>query len=321
MPLLYKYVAPDRGPSGEPMVPVSLRTMTLLAADPRFFNDPFEVRPYFDQECHDHFARTHERFYENLGFKHSLLGDRSMVGIPTENAVGFGESLNRRFRDELSRRFRVLCLSRTSSNVLMWGHYTQSYNGIVFGVDVDHLAFPKGLKPGGYDIQYSSERNRTKLPVAFYQSPSVENYDLQGNIVNSPEELIQNDGGILIPFREYRRRVDEANITALTTKAEDWRYEQEVRFIYELPGHQSQLVLKDGRNLVSIPPEALQEIIVGFNANTRMVTQLVQLYRDGKIGKPKLFYSTCHPSRYEVQAHVADDKYLLDYFQTILPSQ
>lgn len=322
MPLLYKYLAPETGPKGEQMLPATLRTMTLKASNPCCFNDPFEVRPYFGQECHDHFAQTHESFYSKaLGIKHSLLAERSMVGIPTENAVGFGEELNKCFRDELGRRFRVLCLSKTSKNVLMWGHYTRSYDGLVVGVDTDHPAFPKGLKPEGFDIQYSPDRIRKKLPLAFYQSPSIEEYDLRGNFVNSPNQLVENYGGLLIPFREYRRRVEEATIIALTTKAEDWRYEQEVRFIYELPGHQGQLTGKDGLTLIAIPPDALREIIVGFRASAKMVSDLVQLYRGGKIGKPKLSYSTCHPNRYEVQAHEADDKYLLDYFQIVLPSQ
>ena len=64
MPLLYKYLSPDRGPSGEYLLSASLRTMTLLASNPLSFNDPFEVRPYFDQECHDHFAKSYETFYE-----------------------------------------------------------------------------------------------------------------------------------------------------------------------------------------------------------------------------------------------------------------
>lgn len=322
MPLLYKYLAPGTSPQGEPLLPTPLREMTLLASNPCSFNDPFEVRPYFDQERHDHFAQTHESFYQAaIGIKHSLLANRSMVGLPTENAVGFGEELNKRFRDELGRRFRVLCLSRTNKNVLMWGHYTRSYGGLVIGVDSDHPAFPKGLKPEGFDIQYCFERTRTKLPLAFYQSPGVEEYDLRGNIVNSPDQLVISDGGLAIPFREYRRQVEEATITALTTKAEDWRYEQEVRFLYELPGHRSQLVLKGDLALVPIPPDALREIIVGFRANARMVADLVQLFRNGKLGKPKLLYSTCHPNRYEVQAHETDDKYLLDYFQVVLPSQ
>lgn len=319
--MFYKYLSPDTGPNGVQLLPVSLRSMTFLASNPCCFNDPFEVRPYFDQESHDHFAQSHESFHGSLGFKHSLLGNRSMVGIPTENAIGFGEHLNKSFRDEIGKRFRVLCLSRTRSSVLMWGHYTRSYSGVVIGVDTDHAAFPKGLKAEGFDIQYCPERTRTKLPLAFYQSPSVEMYDLRGNITNSPHQLVESDGGLLIPFKEYRRQIEAASITALTTKAEDWHYEQEIRFIYELPGHQQQLLRKDRLTLVPIPPEALREIIVGFRAGVGQVTELVKLYRDGKIGKPKLFYSTCHPNRYEVQAHETDDKYLLDYFESVLPSQ
>jgi hypothetical protein len=55
-----------------------------------------------------------------------LLGNGSMVAIRTENAPGFGERINKRFRQDLSKRFRVLCLSRNPHSVLMWGHYTKS---------------------------------------------------------------------------------------------------------------------------------------------------------------------------------------------------
>jgi len=318
MPLLYKYLAPEISPQGEQLLPAPLRTMTLLAANPCTFNDPFEVRPYFDQERHDHFAKSHESFYQAAWeIKHSLVAGRSMAGLPTEKALGFAETLNKRFREELGRRFRVLCLSRTKTNVLMWGHYTHSYAGLVIGIDTGHPAFPKGLRPEGFEIQYCADRKRTKLPLAYYQNPSVEKYDLRGNIMNSPDQPVQSDGGLLIPFREYRRQVEEATIAALTTKAQDWRYEQEVRFLYELPGHQSQLVLKNNLALVPIPPDALREIIVGFRANHRVVHDLVQLYRERKLGQPKLFCAACHPNRYEVQADEMDDKYLLDYFQVI----
>ena len=114
MPLLYKYLDPGGIEA--------LRKMTLVAADPSLFNDPFEVRPCFDQERHDYFASTHEAFHAQFGFPHSLLGTSSMVGLPTENAVDFGEQINERFRRDLSRRFRVVCLSRDPSSVLMWGH-------------------------------------------------------------------------------------------------------------------------------------------------------------------------------------------------------
>ena len=166
-----------------------------------------------------------------------------------------------------------------------------------------------------------TDRSLKKLPLAFYQSPSIETYDLQGNIANPPDQPVQSNAGLVIPFKEYRRQLEEAMLTALTTKAENWRYQQEVRFIYDLSKHQGQLLAKEGRHLVPIPPDALKEVIVGFRAGATQVAELVRLYRAGRIGKPRLFYSTCHPYRYEVQAHEADDKYLLDYFQIILPSQ
>src|SRR5437773_1605755 len=124
MPLLYKYLSPDNSKDGTPLPLLVLQTMRLSATDPRTFNDPFEVRPWFDQERHDRYAESHESFYKGtLGIEHSLIKGGSMVGLPTENASGFGERLNKRFRDELGRKFRVLCLSRNPKSVLMWGHY------------------------------------------------------------------------------------------------------------------------------------------------------------------------------------------------------
>jgi hypothetical protein len=295
--------------------------MQVSATDPQLFNDPFEVRPFFDQECHDYFAKTHEAFYEKaIGIKHSLIAGRSMAGIPTEDAAGFGENLTKRFREALGGKFRVLCLSQTCSNPLMWGHYTNIHQGIAIGIDTDCQHFQKGLKSDGYQVEYVRDRSRTKLPLAFFQSPSVETYDPYGNLANKPDEQIESSGGLLIPFREYRRQVDQSMMTALTTKAEDWKYEREIRFIYELPRHADQLVVHDNRHFAAVPREALAEIIVGFRASSTFVAEIVRLYRTGAIGRPKLFFSQCHPYFYQVQAHEVDDKYLLSHFNVALPS-
>ena len=67
MPLLYKYLGPERNPHGTadaigaPVAPSQLRTMTLRACDPSTFNDPFEFRPCFDQERHDFYAKSHSQ--------------------------------------------------------------------------------------------------------------------------------------------------------------------------------------------------------------------------------------------------------------------
>lgn len=320
MPLLYKYI-PPKTEDGTPLAELILQTLRMSATDPRTFNDPFEVRPWFDQERQDHFVKSHESFYEaTLGIKHSLMQGRSMVGIRPEDAVGFGARLNKRFTDELGERFRVLCFMRNPKSVLMWSHYTCTHAGIVIGIETSVTGFPKGLKSDGFEVRYDPDRSKIKLPLAYYQSPHVEEYDLHRNIVNLPDQPVISGGGLIIPFREYRRQIEEARMNALTTKAQDWHYEKEVRFIYDLYQHSSQLVIEKERHFVSIPPDSLREIIVGFRADVKLVREIVRLYRDGKIGRPKLFFSECHPNLYDVQPHETNDQYLLDYFHDVLPN-
>ena len=98
-------------------------------------------------------------------------------------------------------------------------------------------------------------------------------------------------------------------------------YEQEVRFIYDLSAPKHSLTVSNGRHLLTIIPDILKEVIVGFRARPTLVRELVKLYRDGRIGTPKLFYTACHPYLYEVQVHETNDEYLLDYFSVVLPNQ
>jgi len=294
--------------------------MSLPASNPSFFNDPFEVRPCFDQDRHDYFAKTHESFYAGLGVPHSLSAKRSMVGVPTENAVDFGEHLNKRFRDELGKRFRVCYLSRTPHSTLMWGHYTQSHQGFILGIDISSAGFATGIKPDGFEIRYTPDRSSLKLPLAYYSGISVEEYDLRGNIVNDPNQEVESDGGLVIPFYEYQRQMETARIAALTTKALDWAYEQEIRFIYDLPKHANQLKFEAARHFVPIPPAALREVIFGFRTPLKIVQEVVSLFRKGQIGNPQLFFSGCHPFRFEVQKHKATPEYLLQYFEIVRPT-
>ena len=287
VPLLYKYLDPDGIQA--------LRNMTLLASDPSSFNDPFEVRPAFDQERHDYYAKTHEAFYAEVGVEHSLLENSSMVGLPTENAVDFGDHINQRFIQELSERFRVLCLSRDPQNVLMWGHYTKSkqglaHSGLILGIDTSAVGFPSGMKTDGYGINYSPDHLRPKIPLAWYRGISVEEY-IQGNIVNNPNQPVQSDGGLVIPFSEYRRQVVVASIALLTTKSVDWAYEQEVRFIYDLQEHQNQLRVENKRCFVSLSSVALREVVFGYHTSYELVQEVVQLFKSGHLGNPQLLYA------------------------------
>lgn len=315
--ILYKYLPP---PTDSDPVPFVLRTQTFAASDPRSFNNPFEVRPYFDQERHDCYAVGHESFHGTVsGSKHSLVAGQSMVGMPVENVVGFGDTLNQRFREEIGKRFRVVCLSANPKSTLMWGHYTYIYRGAVIGVDVDDAEFRTGLRSEGFPITYSHDRSITKLPLAFYQFPPVEKYLLTGEVANAPMEPVVSSG-VTIFFYQYRQQVEEAYLRCLRTKAESWQYEEEVRFIYELPTHFDELHQDGDKLRLPIPKSAIKEIIIGFNASIPMVEGIARLHAQGSLGDAKLHYTTCHPYLFEVQAHETDAKYLLDYFKIILPS-
>jgi hypothetical protein len=203
----------------------------------------------------------------------------------------------------------------------MWGHYTRTYQGAVIGIDVEDPSFAKGLRADGFSITYSQDRSVTKLPLAFYQFPPVEKYDGHtGKLVNAPMEPVVS-GGVTIFFYQYQQQLEEAYLRALSTKAEGWQYEEEVRFIYELPTHANQLRQNGDLSIVPIPPSAIKEIIVGFNASIPMVERLVDLHSQGVFGDARLHYTTCHPHRFEVQAQESDANYLLDYFKIILPAK
>ena len=181
MPLLYKYLSPENTDKGTPLPLLVLEKMQLSATNPCTFNDPFEVRPWFDQERHDHAARTQESFDRNVyGLEHSLIAGQSMTEIPTERASGFGEQSNKPFRDEVGRKFRILCLSQNPKSVLMWGHYARSHTGIVLGINTGTPGFHQGLQQDGFTVKYLADRSQTKLPLAYYQSPCVEECDIHG---------------------------------------------------------------------------------------------------------------------------------------------
>lgn len=318
MAILYKYIEPDKAPNGIPKPLLIMQSLRLIAADPCGFNDPFEVRPWYDQERHDHAEKTHNEFHDRVWGRKTNGG--GLIGYPAEKAANIAEHNHKKFRDEISRRFRVLCLSRSCSSVLMWSHYTRAHSGMVVGIETSDEGFQTGLRTEGFNVVYEPDRSRIRLPLAYYQSPSVERYDMAGRIMNSPNENVVSDAGLVIPFGVFRGQLEDARITALTTKAEDWKYEEETRFIYDLSRHSKQMICESERCFVAVPASSIREIIFGFRADPALVEEVVRLYREGKIGNPELSYSECHPSRYEVLSHQADADYLVKYFKYVRPN-
>ena len=306
--LLYKYF--------DPCGIRILQTSKIHASDPSKFNDPFEVRPAVDQERQDHFVRGYERLHGS-----SLTGHGTMVGVRPKDAPDLGEELNERFRNDLRSRYRVLCLSRNSKSVLMWGHYTRSHRGFVVGFDPATAGFATGIREQGFEIDYPPQQERVMLPLPYYSEPSIENWDTRGNLVNDPRQMVECSGGITITFDQYREMLEEAYLKLLTTKAYEWKYEEEVRFIYDLRLHAESLLCENHELFVKIPPNCIKEVITGFRASYNLANMVVKSFRDGVLRKAKLFYATPHPYRYEVQANETTPESILDYYGIIKRAQ
>ena len=308
---------------------VVLREMTFLASDPAGFNDPFEVRPCYDQEAHDHFAAGREAFDRLVGGDgDALTGSGSMVGMPVENVFGLADDLNKRFRGDLSTRFRALCLSSSTQSVLMWAHYGRlkggaPYSGVAIGIDTDHPDFPAGLRAGGFSIGYEPDRTRNTLPLAYYLTPGPEMYgvgaDGRWGLINPPRQLVRS-GSLYITFADYQQQLEAAFLKALTTKAACWSYEEEVRFLYDLRTETRLWREADKPDRIRIPPGALKQVILGPQATAATAEEITNLFHAGTLGTPALFFSDCHPFEYAVRKNDAPPDYILAWYRTILPS-
>lgn len=92
----------------------------------------------------------------------------------------------------------VLCMSKNPKNILMWAHYANRHQGIVYEFDADLFGFSK-------------TKNLTEFPY----------------IINYPCDRKYE----ILSYTKDRQERNEQFAKSLTTKAIDWAYEEEVRFI------------------------------------------------------------------------------------------
>src|SRR4030095_1199653 len=72
-------------------------------------------------------------------FRHEI-GRRSptLAKVLVETFPQISEGFRRGFVDMISKTFGLICLSSTSDDILMWGHYTNSHTGMVIGFAREH---------------------------------------------------------------------------------------------------------------------------------------------------------------------------------------
>src|SRR5271166_6382176 len=119
------------------------------------------------------------------------------------------------------RTYGLLCFSKTLTSPLLWGHYAACSSGIALGFDPAHFTWEDR-------IEVSYDRSRPIL-----QWPKDRNM--------TPED-----------WQELFR-------TSFGVKAEEWRYEKEVRYVVKL----AECEPRSGMYFAGFHGRALREVIVG----------------------------------------------------------
>lgn len=172
----------------------------------------------------------------------------------------------RAFKNNFSRKYAVLSLTRNPLNPLMWSHYGDSHRGVVIGIDVDECGLTQEeefIIPAQLgEIIYVSTKNRNLNGV-----PSQKHIDdLHATMAFRPE------------IRNYLKQ-------AFLYKSLEWGYEEEVRVIKSLSSfsfsyhsNSNEILTKNGNwekirnnNLgqplfcYNIPDSGIKEIYLGAN--------------------------------------------------------
>ena len=194
----------------------TLSTRKMRWASPRAFNDPFEftpeVRPARDELIEQKLGeeRWIHEFHEKIGRPKGLSKDESrLIYLAEERPRRMeqvksskeqrAEKLRLELLDTAAKHFRILCCSHTHDSILMWSHYAEKHRGLVIEIETDELELGVNLKPYIFDVRY-----RSSPPVINSLAASMEEFEADFN-------------------------------RALSTKALNWSYEEEVRIKCSAP--------------------------------------------------------------------------------------
>lgn len=251
---LYKYLISDR-------IDI-LNNKLIRFTQPSALNDPFELKPIFDELFSEHqineaidppFERIEDalrREYENL--KNDLKAQipvEQLITIVKDNPQilknimkdiepvfrksisDFTPKAKQMLIESLNAKVGILSLSETISNPLLWAHYADSHRGFAIEFNAEHSFFNRRRFDNDelFHLRKVKYKDRSSLG----------------------RTLMDLDGDDL-----------------LVTKETCWAYEAEWRILAPLESANSILNIEnDEIYLFTIPPSAISGIIVGSRAS------------------------------------------------------
>jgi len=159
IPILYKYSSFDN------TIKI-IESSKIKITKPSNFNDPFDCSipniDYSFKEIETHFISKINIFMKTMGQQNLNENKKEFNNLRDEIKMDFKNSFNKDFFNELLSirkdwnshidNYKILCLSKSSKNILMWSHYAQEHNGIVLGFDFNKdKPIYKKLQPVKYD--------------------------------------------------------------------------------------------------------------------------------------------------------------------------
>ena len=147
--MLYKFYSCNTGEETATLLKNILSGNTLLAADPKTFNDPFECKVVLDLEAP--VATRRERYrQDNPGCSESDF---------TRWIDGLDQSkwhVEQSSRQDIMAMHGIACLTQGWENELLWAHYAKHHTGFCIGYDADVLA--QWSEPIGLgDVEYEDD--------------------------------------------------------------------------------------------------------------------------------------------------------------------
>lgn len=226
------------------------------------FNDPIDFnlaykQQYSKSEIREYlkeFIKRNGAYYSN-DLKKSLNLKESLRLYG--NSKAFVANQNRLFKG-FRKHFGILCMSENPESILMWAHYADKNKGIVYEFDYDLFGCETTKNPNDcpYCVEYPNNKQYELL-----------SYTLQD------EEL------------------KEQFIRLLTTKAIDWAYEKEVRFIN----------LGKGDFNRKFDPKCLKSIIFGIKTKGEEIKKIKKLCKEHNLKHIKFKQAKLIDGRFEIE--------------------
>lgn len=326
-----------------------LQNRSLFITSPLDLNDPFEMRPAWT----DAHAQRH---HEDQELRNKMMAGRPIHVeaedgtlaricnmpqfeeqplVPVEHQLGIADRHNEGVFRLLHEHYRVLSFSTgildlekshdvsDEHTTLMWSHYAESFQGVC--LVFDSTKFENGIKTGGFPVEYSPTRR--SLPASFYdvyQSVPAEKVEFGG--VRFEADL---DSGLLLMEHSREEILRDNLISFLTEKSPAWKYEQEVRMIYDLSTIQASPHYADPkfpceqckkekktwedcksptyRDALRVPAEATLAVILGTDISKADVVAILSALDSPDFAHVRVYWSSLHADKYVLQYN-RDDK-------------